>query len=129
MLPRSITFLHCFFPPCKFNPPYSPHPQATGIRLGTVFQITAGFVAALIIAFVASWQLSLVLMLSFPLIAAVSFLQLRLIRGRTVQNKKLLEDSGRTAVESFENLRTVVGLGLGDTFCQIYRDQLAGPFR
>ena len=68
-------------------------------------------------------------MLAFPMIAAVSFLQLRLIRGRTVKNKKLLEGSGRTAVESFENLRTVVGLGLGDKFCQIYRDQLAEPFR
>ena len=68
-------------------------------------------------------------MLAFPMIASVTFLQMRLIRGRTVKNKKLLEDSGRTAVEAFENLRTVVGLGVGDKFCQIYRDQLSEPFR
>lgn len=106
------------------------HPlQATGIRLGTLLQLLFGFVAAVIIAFTASWELSFLMLLAFPILGTVAFFQIRLLVGRAQKNKKRLEKSGQTAVESIDNIRTVEGLGIEGKFLDRYNGLLAGPFR
>ena len=87
-----------------------------------------GFITAMTIAFTASWELTFVLIFCFPILGAVGFLQLRLIAGRTAKNKKNLEESGKTAVESIDNVRTVVSLGLEDHLVGKYNGLLQFPF-
>lgn len=89
----------------------------------------AGFITAITIAFTASWELTLVLIFCFPVLGAVGFLQLRLIAGRTAKNKKKLEESGKTAVESIDNVRTVVSLGLEEHLVAKYYGLLKFPFQ
>ena len=103
--------------------------QATGIRLGILLQTIFGFVTAIIIAFIASWELTFVLVFVFPVLASVSYLQLKFIAGRSAKNKKRQESSGQTAVESIENIRTVAGLGVEDRFFDEYVQLLKGPFK
>ena len=103
--------------------------QATGIRLGILLQTVFGFVTAIIIAFIASWELTLVLMFVFPVLASVTYLQLKFIAGRSAKNKKRQESSGQTAVESIENIRTVAGLGVEDRFFDKYVELLQAPFK
>lgn len=103
--------------------------QATGIRLGTVLQVVFGLVAAVLIAFTASWELSFVMISAFPIIGVVGFFQIRLSVGRAKKNKKRLERSGQTAVESIDNIRTVAGLGVEHRFLNRYEDLLSGPFK
>ena len=105
------------------------HTQATGIRLGTILQTISGFVSAVIIAFTASWELTLVLIFCFPVLGTVGFLQLRLQAGKAQKNKENMESSGQTAVESIENIRTVAGLGAEEKFYNRYHEQLKGPFK
>ena len=88
-----------------------------------------GFVTAIIIALIASWELTLVLMFVFPVLGSVSYLQLKFIAGRSAKNKKKQESSGQTAVESIENIRTVAGLGVEDRFFDKYVQLLKGPFK
>ena len=83
----------------------------------------------MIIAFIASWELTLVLMFVFPVLASVSYLQLKFIAGRSAKNKKRQESSGQTAVESIENIRTVAGLGVEDRFFDKYVELLKAPFK
>ena len=97
--------------------------------MGTILQTVFGFIAAVIIAFTASWELSLVVMFCFPVLAMVGFFQLRLLRGRSEKNKKSMEKAGEVAVESIDNIRTVAGLGVEERFYQSYTYQLKGPFR
>ena len=103
--------------------------QATGLRLGVIFQTVSGFLAAVVIAFSASWELSLVLMFCFPILASVGYLQVRFLIGRTAKNKTKLEESGKTAVESIDNVRTVVSLGIEEMFITRYESLLQYPFK
>ena len=103
--------------------------QATGIRMGAILQTIFGFVVAMVIAFVSSWELSLLLLLFFPLLALGSYLQVRVLRGSIEKNARRLERSGQTAVESIDNIRTVAGLGVELVFYENYRTSLKGPLR
>ena len=69
------------------------------------------------------------LVVVFPIIGAVAYLQFRSLRGRSEKNKKKLEGSGKTTVESIENIRTVAGLGVEERFFSTYVEQLRGPFK
>lgn len=110
-------------------PPSSLAVQGTGIRLGAVLQTVFGLIAAIIIAFEASWELSFIMIVAFPILGTVAFFQIRLLAGHAKKNKKRLEASGQTAVESIDSIRTVAGLGVEDKFFNKYTDLLAGPFR
>ena len=103
--------------------------QATGIRLGTILQTVCGLIAAIVIAFSASWELTFVLMFAFPVLALAGYFQIRLLAGRSHKNKKRMEESGQTAVESIDNIRTVAGLGVEPRFFDRYYNQLKGPFK
>ena len=88
-----------------------------------------GFVAALVIAFTASWELTLVLMFVFPLLGTVAYLEVRAQRGRSEENKEQLEGSSYTTVESINDIHTVAGLSIEERFLASYVQQLRGPFR
>ena len=93
-----------------------------------LLQTVAGFVTAILIAFTASWELTLILVLCFPVLGTFSFLQIRFLAGRTAKNKKKLEESGKTAVESIDNIRTVVSLGIEGSLAEKYNSLLQYPF-
>ena len=69
------------------------------------------------------------LMVAFPVLAVAGYFQIRLLAGRSQKNKKRMEQSGQTAVESIDNIRTVAGLGVEPRFYTKYYDLLKGPFR
>ena len=94
-----------------------------------VLQILFGFVATILICFTASWELTFIFILVFPILGSFTFLQVRLLAGRMQKNKAILEASGSTVVESVTNMRTVVGLGVEDRFYNKYKDLLQGPFK
>ena len=83
----------------------------------------------MIIALIASWELTLVVMFIFPVLIIVAFLQLKFIAGGGAKNKKRQEASGQTAVESIENIRTVAGLGVEYRFIDKYVQLLQEPFK
>ena len=66
--------------------------------------------------------------LAFPILGSFGFFQVRLSAGRTQKNKRRLEASGSSVVESVNNMRTVVGLGVEDRFYSNYTNLLQGPF-
>ena len=69
------------------------------------------------------------LMFAFPVLALAGYFQIRLLRGRSQKNKKKMEESGQTAVESIDNIRTLAGLGVEPRFYNKYSDLLLGPFK
>lgn len=101
----------------------------TGIRFGVLLQLIFGFLTALVIGFTASWLLSIVLFVCFPIIIFVGYLQTRVIRGRSARNKELMLECGKTSTEVIDNIRTVVSLGVEDTFYNHYKSLLREPFR
>ena len=103
--------------------------QATGIRLGAVLQQLCGFLAAIIVSFIANWELTLLLMVAFPILIVFGYIELRLVVGRSIKNKKKMENAGQIAVESIENIRTIVALAVEPKYIERYEQQIKGPFR
>jgi ABC-type bacteriocin/lantibiotic exporter with double-glycine peptidase domain len=66
---------------------------------------------------------------AFPVIALTNYIQIRLLASRAHEDKKRLEESGDTAVESIDGINTVTSLGLQSHFTSKYIDLLKGPFR
>ena len=92
-------------------------------------QTLFGFGAAVVIAFEASWLLAIVLFACFPVMGCIGYLQIVLQKGRILKSKELFAESGKTAVESIENIRTVVSLGIENKLHAQYADQIRPPFK
>ena len=103
--------------------------QITGIKLGINFRIISSILSAVIFGLVASWELTLFLVLIFPVLVLVGVNQVRLLQGQMKKNKKRLERSSGVTMESIDNIRTVEGLGAEGMFFEKYRSLLAGPFK
>ena len=109
---------------------YSYYPtQATGIVLGTIVQALCSLIAGILIAFISTWELALLLLVAFPVITLTNYFQIRLLGSRAREDKKKLEESGDTAVESIDGINTVTSLGLQQHFSSKYMNLLNGPFR
>ncbi|CAF3688467.1 unnamed protein product [Adineta steineri] len=102
---------------------------ATGIRIGTTLQNLAALGTGIIISFVFSWQLTLLILGFVPLMVAGGVLQSRLMTGFASKDKATQENAGQVAIQSIQNIRTVVQLTKEDYFFEEYRRYIGIPYR
>jgi ABC-type multidrug transport system fused ATPase/permease subunit len=69
--------------------------QASGVRLGMLFQSLASIGAGIIIAFVFSWKLALFILALMPFFLVGALLEMKGMKGFAVSNKKALEHAGQ----------------------------------
>ena len=100
-----------------------------GSRMAAIFQLIATLIAALLIAFIHNWQMTLVTLGALPLIAVAGFLQTKALAGHAQSSKEMLEEAGKVAVEGIDNIRTVAQLTKEELFWKRYHDCLEGPYR
>ncbi|KAI9208123.1 P-loop containing nucleoside triphosphate hydrolase protein [Polychytrium aggregatum] len=94
---------------------------------GDVAQLIVTAVAGFLVAFINSWQLTLILVVASPFIGAASFLEARLRHKFEDETKKLYEDSGEIAGEAFKEIRTVTALNRQHYFEDKYNATLEHP--
>ncbi|ESO88014.1 hypothetical protein LOTGIDRAFT_126879, partial [Lottia gigantea] len=102
---------------------------ATGVRLGMAFQNISSMGIALVIAFIFGWKLSLLISAFLPFIVIAGAIQIKILAGVAGKNKTALENAGKVAVESLDNIRTVTSFSLQERFQKMYSTQLARPYR
>ena len=93
---------------------------ATGSRLGVLIQVAFSLLLSVAIAFAYSWSLTFIIIGFVPIVMAAGAIQVKTVTGFTKSNKKNLEEAGKIAVESIENIRTVAGLHRENTFYELY---------
>ncbi|XP_068702225.1 ATP-dependent translocase ABCB1-like [Montipora foliosa] len=102
---------------------------ATGNRLAQIAMSITTIVACLVFAFINSWKLTLVVLAIIPFLVVASAIQMKFFAGGAASG--LGEDdivqSGKIAVETIENIRTVVSLGRESTFYEKYAAALEAP--
>ncbi len=69
--------------------------QATGARLGTMFQAFSSIGIGMTIGFIYSWKLTLVILAFAPFIMFFSYLEMKFMMiGNSAQDKEALEQAG-----------------------------------
>ena len=82
-----------------------------GEKFGTLVECAATFVAGLIIAFLASWKLTLIILCVAPFLAICIIYMVKSMRKSLFLSRKAYETAGGVAEEILYNIKTVVSFG------------------
>ena len=83
----------------------------TSDKLGPMFQAIGGTGIAILLSFIFSWQLCLIMLIFVPIIFGSGVFVGKATTNTLVKGKTSNEEAGRLAIETVENIRTVVSLG------------------
>uniref|UniRef100_A0A8C8FEN8 ATP-binding cassette sub-family B member 5 n=1 Tax=Oncorhynchus tshawytscha TaxID=74940 RepID=A0A8C8FEN8_ONCTS len=102
---------------------------ATGSRLGLATNTVCALTIAIVVAFIHSWQLTLLILACVPFLIGANFIQMRAMAGHASKDQGALEQSGKISTETVENFKTVVGLTREDVFFHKFMDSLERPYQ
>ncbi|XP_015512051.1 multidrug resistance protein homolog 49 isoform X1 [Neodiprion lecontei] len=98
---------------------------ATGTRIGAILQALSTLVLGIGVSMYYTWKMTLVSVVSIPLVLGAVFFEARIMSGQGLQEKKKMEGATRIAVEAIGNIRTVASLGKEKAFLDRYCVELA----
>ncbi|KAI3461135.1 hypothetical protein Pfo_017798 [Paulownia fortunei] len=100
-----------------------------GESLALLVQNIATAIAGLVIAFGASWQLSLIVLVMLPLIGLNGYLHMKFVTGFSADSKKLYEDATQVASDAVGNIRTVASFCAEEKVMALHQEKCEGPVR
>ncbi|KAJ3300113.1 ATP-binding cassette, sub-B (MDR TAP), member 4 [Borealophlyctis nickersoniae] len=101
----------------------------TGQNFAQIAQLVSTGVSGLVIAFVYSWQLTLVVLSTVPFMAVASYLEMAAMSGFSAQTAKSFVQANRIASETIESVRTVQTLTRESTFLRDYNANIVKPHK
>ncbi|KAL5182711.1 ABC transporter B family member 11 [Glycine soja] len=100
-----------------------------GDALGLLVQDISTAITALVIAFDANWQLSLIVLVLVPLVLLNGNLQMKSMQGFSTNAKKLYEEASQVASDAVGNIRTVAAFGAEEKVMELYQKKCVGPIQ
>ncbi|KAG2600074.1 ABC transporter B family member 9-like isoform X1 [Panicum virgatum] len=81
--------------------------QLVGDNLALLTQVTSTLITGFVIAFVADWKLTLIILCAMPLSGAQGYAQVKFLKGFSQDAKMLYEDANQVATDAISSIRTV----------------------
>ncbi|XP_011079478.1 ABC transporter B family member 4 [Sesamum indicum] len=100
-----------------------------GDALAQLVQDLAAAVVGLVIAFIACWQLALIVLGMVPLIALNGIVQLKFMTGFSADAKVMYEEASQVANDAVGTIRTVASYCAEDKVMEVYRKKCEGPVK
>ncbi|KAJ1418724.1 P-loop containing nucleoside triphosphate hydrolase [Sesbania bispinosa] len=94
-----------------------------GDALGLLVENIATAIAGLVIAFVASWQLALIILALVPLLGLNGYLQVKFLKGFSADSKKLYEEASQVANDAVGSIRTVASFCAEEKVMELYQEK------
>lgn len=98
---------------------------ATGSRIGSILQALSTLVLGVGLSLYFTWKMTLVSIVTIPLVLGAVFMEARIMGGQGMQEKRKMECATRIAIEAISNIRTVASLGKEGAFLERYCVELA----
>ncbi|KAG0500935.1 hypothetical protein HPP92_001007 [Vanilla planifolia] len=100
-----------------------------GDALALVVQNITTLAAGLVIAFIANWQLSLIVLAMIPLIGLNGWIQLKFMKGFSADAKMMYEEASQVANDAVGSIRTVASFSAEEKVMEMYKNKCEGPMR
>ncbi|XWS31898.1 hypothetical protein CRYUN_Cryun23aG0115300 [Craigia yunnanensis] len=100
-----------------------------GDALAQMVSNLASAVAGLVIAFVASWQLALIILALIPLIGVSGYIQVKFMKGFSADAKMMYEEASQVANDAVGSIRTVASFCAEEKVMQLYKKKCEGPMK
>ncbi|KAK6239564.1 hypothetical protein QUC31_005033 [Theobroma cacao] len=100
-----------------------------GDALSQMVQSIVSAVAGLIIAFVASWQLALIVLALFPLIGIDGYIQVKFMKGFSAEAKMMYEEASQVANDAVGGIRTISSFCAEEKVMRLYKKKCERPMK
>ncbi|KAE9618861.1 putative xenobiotic-transporting ATPase [Lupinus albus] len=98
-----------------------------GDALGLLIGNFATALAGLIIAFTASWELALIILVLIPLLGLNGYVQTKFMKGFSADAKMMYEEASQVANDAVGSIRTIASFCAEDKVMELYRKKCEGP--
>ncbi|CAL8990978.1 unnamed protein product [Prunus brigantina] len=100
-----------------------------GDALGLLVENSATAIAGLCIAFVANWQLALIILVLMPLLGLTGYVQVKFLKGFSADAKKMYEDASQVANDAVGSIRTIASFCAEEKVIELYQKKCEGPIK
>ncbi|KAM0921567.1 hypothetical protein ACQ4PT_006759 [Festuca glaucescens] len=97
--------------------------RLVGGNLALMVQCTASFICGLVIAMIADWKLSLVILIVIPLMGVQGYAQVKFLEGFSQDAKTMYEEASQVATEAVGSIRTVASFCAEKKVMTIYNQK------
>ncbi|XP_047326172.1 ABC transporter B family member 4-like [Impatiens glandulifera] len=98
-----------------------------GDALAQIVQDSSSAVAGLLIAFLASWELALVILALLPLLMISGLIQVKFMKGFAADAKVMYEEASQVATDAVGSMRTVASYSAEEKIMETYNEKCEGP--
>ncbi|XP_031490564.1 ABC transporter B family member 11-like [Nymphaea colorata] len=98
-----------------------------GDALSLLVQNIATIISGVVIAFVANWQLSLIILALLPLIGLQGFAQIKFLKGFSADAKAMYEEASQVANDAVSSIRTVASFCAEQRVMDLYQKKCEAP--